>query len=193
MSVFELKTLNLRDGAKVFLRSPEEDDAEKLLAYLDVVRRETPFLMFGPEDDLPSVAWERNWIKERRDDRGGVQIMAFNAMGKVLGLCGIDVSRFDCSKHRGELGISVCAQWCGRGLGGALMDELIAWATAKPGLEVLMLSVMEENDRAIRVYERSGFVAGGRSRWSIRRGGKYVDEIIMSRWVGEGPEPPRTD
>lgn len=71
MSLFTNKTITLPDGAEVLLRSPELDDAPRLIAYLDIVRRETEFLYWGPDDDLPDVAKERDWISSRRDERGG--------------------------------------------------------------------------------------------------------------------------
>lgn len=55
MSLFDNKTITLPDGAFVTLRSPELDDAPALIEYLDAVRRETPFLMWGSDDELPDT------------------------------------------------------------------------------------------------------------------------------------------
>ncbi len=187
MSVFTPKTLTLKDGAKVTLRSPEEDDAPRLIDYLDAVRRETDFILFSPDDDLPELEWERNWVRSNRDG-AGVQIMA-EADGEVVSLCGIGCGGHERVRHRGDIGISVRQAWCDRGLGTLLMHELVGWAEQSDAVDVLTLGVFADNPRAIRVYEKAGFAVDGRRRWQTKRGDDYVDELIMSRWVGRGPEP----
>ena len=41
----------------------------------------------------------------------------------------------------------------------------------------------------MHVYEKVGFVREGERRWGTKRGGRYIGEVYMSRWVG-GPEEP---
>ena len=63
MSLFLPKKVTLRDGGQVLLRSPEVEEAKQLIDYLDVIRHDTPFLMWGPDDELPSLDKEREWVK----------------------------------------------------------------------------------------------------------------------------------
>ncbi|MEM1027372.1 MAG: GNAT family protein [Planctomycetota bacterium] len=191
MSVFEPKTLTLRDGAAVSLRTPVEDDAPQLIEYLDAMRKETTGILFAPEDPLPTVEWERNWVRGRREGRG-VMILTEDDAGQIVSLCSVEPGGRSRTAHRGEVGISLRAAWCDRGLGTQLMDELVAWSEAQPDLDLLTLCVYADNPRAIRVYEKVGFVHEGRRRWHIKRDGQYVDQIEMSRWVGGDPEPAST-
>jgi acetyltransferase (GNAT) family protein len=48
------------------------------------------------------------------------------------------------------------------------------------GLHRVALFVFEFNERAIRTYQRCGFVIEGRSRESIFRDGRWWDELAMS-------------
>jgi hypothetical protein len=48
------------------------------------------------------------------------------------------------------------------------------------GLHRVGLFVFEFNERAIRAYQRVGFVLEGRARQSIRRDGRWWDELQMS-------------
>ena len=48
------------------------------------------------------------------------------------------------------------------------------------GLHRIALFVFEFNERAIRAYQRCGFVVEGRSRESIWRDGRWWDELAMS-------------
>jgi RimJ/RimL family protein N-acetyltransferase len=45
--------------------------------------------------------------------------------------------------------------------------------------------VFDDNPRAIRVYERLGFVHEGRKREADFRDGKYRDKVMMSLLEGE--------
>jgi ribosomal protein S18 acetylase RimI-like enzyme len=56
-----------------------------------------------------------------------------------------------------ELGIGIVAGWRGRGVGRALLEALFRQARTD-GFEALSLSVERENERAVRLYEKSGFV-----------------------------------
>jgi RimJ/RimL family protein N-acetyltransferase len=47
-------------------------------------------------------------------------------------------------------------------------------------LHRIALYVFEFNERAIRAYERCGFVVEGRARESIWRDGRWWDELAMS-------------
>ncbi len=186
MSIFEAKTLTLRDGARVHLRSPTEDDAPRLLAYIDAVRHETTGILFAPEDELPSLKWERQWIRGNRE-KAGIQIMAEDEAGDMIALCSAGCDARHRIRHRADIGISVRAAWCDRGLGTLLMKELVAWGRAEPGVEVLSLGVYADNPRALRVYEKVGFTHDGERRWHVKRDGQFVNEVVMSCWVGTEP------
>ena len=179
------ETLTLRDGSVVTVRSPAPDDAEALLGYLGRVRRESHFLQFGPDDVLPTVEQEREWIASATSGPTSCQVLV-EADGAAVALAGL-AGRTACVKtaHRAVLGLSVCEDWQGRGLGRLLMEQLVAWARANPALDLLELLVQGSNNRARRLYASLGFVVDGEKPGSIRRaGGALVAEISMSLWVG---------
>lgn len=43
------------------------------------------------------------------------------------------------------------------------------------------LTVFEDNERAIRLYEKFGFEKEGVKRMSVIKNGKYINEILMAR------------
>ena len=122
MSIFTPKEIELSDGQKLRLRSPELDDAQKLLDRFERVRAESTGLTSSPDDELPTLEWERDWIRGCREG-GGVQVLAIGPSEQFVALCGIHAGKVQRMRHRGELGISLDAAWCGRGLGTLLMHE----------------------------------------------------------------------
>lgn len=190
MACFEPAHQTLRDGAVISLASPTPEDAEALLDYLDCIRRETQFLIWAPADELLTVEQERQWVRDHLESPDAVLIAARHA-GQVVGLAGASGGgRFCRARHRAELGISLLARWCDRGLGTALMREVVSWTERHPGLCVLRLSVYANNPRAIAVYRKAGFAEEGRRRWAVRlEDGTFLDDVVMSRWTG-GHDPP---
>jgi RimJ/RimL family protein N-acetyltransferase len=95
--------------------------------------------------------------------------------GKLVGSLHVDASRHGF----GEIGMAVARDWRGRGVGSALMVAAIEWAREQ-GLHKLCLSVFAQNDAAIALYRKFGFVEEGRRIKQYRRtSGELWDTIEM--------------
>jgi RimJ/RimL family protein N-acetyltransferase len=68
----------------------------------------------------------------------------------------------------------------GNGYGTEATQLMLDHAFGVLGLHRIALFVFEFNERAIRAYQRCGFVIEGRSRESIWRDGRWWDELAMS-------------
>ncbi|WP_311794586.1 GNAT family N-acetyltransferase [Ferirhizobium litorale] len=83
--------------------------------------------------------------------------------------------------HAAALGMGVHDSYIGKGIGSALLGELIEIADNWLDLKRLELTVYADNDAAIRLYERFGFEKEGLLRAFGFRAGKYVDAYTMAR------------
>jgi RimJ/RimL family protein N-acetyltransferase len=68
----------------------------------------------------------------------------------------------------------------GRGYGTEATELMLAHAFTRLALHRVALTVFEFNTRAIRSYEKCGFVVEGRARDAILREGRFWAEIHMS-------------
>lgn len=78
-------------------------------------------------------------------------------------------------------GVAIDPVFAGKGYGLNLMQEVIADATHHGFLRI-ELSVATENDKAIRLYEKAGFVREGVLRkftW-LRSENRFLDEMVMA-------------
>ena len=67
-----------------------------------------------------------------------------------------------------------------KGVGSALVEAVINRARNLPAIEQIDLTVVSDNERAIKLYNRFGFVLYGLEPSSIKRGpGQYQDEALM--------------
>ncbi len=100
--------------------------------------------------------------------------------GEVVGHIHVERSRHGF----GDLGMAVAKEWRGRGVGSALMAAAIDWAAAQ-GLHKLSLEVFPDNQRAIALYRKFGFVEEGRLVKQYRRqSGELWDAIQMGLLLG---------
>ncbi|WP_263264720.1 GNAT family N-acetyltransferase [Pseudomonas sp. RIT-PI-S] len=80
-----------------------------------------------------------------------------------------------------SLTIVVHPGYVGQGVGSALMQGLLGWASERPGLVKIELRVREPNASARRLYERFGFTEEGRQAKHVRLpNGRLIDDICMA-------------
>jgi RimJ/RimL family protein N-acetyltransferase len=80
-----------------------------------------------------------------------------------------------------EIGIHIGEkQYWDRGFGTEAMQLMCRHAFDDLNLHRLWLQVFETNQRAIRAYEKAGFILEGKFREAKYLNGRYVDVLIMS-------------
>jgi RimJ/RimL family protein N-acetyltransferase len=101
--------------------------------------------------------------------------------GEVVGHAFLDPMAMAATAHVFHLTIVVHPGFTGRGVGRALMTEMLGWARTHPVLEKIELRVRATNARALALYLRSGFVEEGRLRRRVRiDDGVYLDDVAMA-------------
>lgn len=94
--------------------------------------------------------------------------------GRPIGTLGVQVRR-----GVADLGMMVASDWRGRGVGSALMEACISFAT-EHGAHKLMLEVWPHNTAAQRLYRKFGFKQEGLLiRHYRRRNGELWDAVKM--------------
>ena len=83
-------------------------------------------------------------------------------------------------RHRGGIwGVYVSEECRGKGVGRALLGELIGLVQLLPGMEQVALAVSRQNAAAKSLYESLGFEVYGCERRALKIGDEYVDEELM--------------
>jgi putative acetyltransferase len=102
--------------------------------------------------------------------------------GKVIGMVGIHLLKSARQRHIACLGMMVRTEYQGRGIGKKLLENILDLADNWLMLVRVELEVTPDNERAICLYNSFGFEVEGRKKYSIIKGGKYADLIIMARY-----------
>lgn len=77
--------------------------------------------------------------------------------------------------------MAVHDKWHSKGVGTALMKALLDLAENWLNLSRLELNVFTDNEPALRLYKKLGFVIEGRHKKYAFRDGGYVDAYTMAR------------
>jgi|GEM_PF-1693626 len=121
----------------------------------------------------------------RADQTGRDLVLVAERGGRVVGRL---VFRGECRArlaHRGSFSIMVERTQRGSGVGTALIGAMLDWARVGGRVKKITLRVLATNTRARRLYRSLGFVREGVLRKGVRLSQtRYVDEVVMSIWLG---------
>lgn len=99
----------------------------------------------------------------------------------IVGTAGLSVNGNHRMRHSGNIGIMIHKDYQNQGVGTALIAALIDVADKWLMLVRLELTVFEDNEKAIHLYEKFGFEKEGLKRFAAIREGKYENENLMAR------------
>jgi len=99
---------------------------------------------------------------------------------QLIGMAGFFRRRGEKICHRGGIwGVYVSEECRGKGVGRALLAELIGLVQLLPGIEQVTLAVSRQNAGARSLYESMGFEVYGCEKSALKIGDEYVDEELM--------------
>lgn len=150
------KTLLLKNGKELHLRNATREDAQKVCDLFQLTHAQTDFLLAYPEESSFTVRQEEDFLNGLLENPREVMLLA-EVDGSLAGcasVCAVG-SRYKL-QHRAEFGISVDKAFWSMGIGRALTQAAIECAKTAQ-YSYLELSVVADNDRAVRMYQKAGF------------------------------------
>lgn len=173
------KIINLKNGKEALLRNGEFADGEAVFVNFNETHAETDYLLSYPDENSFDAQQEAEFLKEKTESPNEIEIVAV-VDGVVAGTAGIEaVGAKYKLKHRAELGIAILKEYWGLGIGKALMETCIECAK-DAGYTQLELNVVAENERAVSLYKKMGFVEYGRNpRGFNSRVSGYQEVVYM--------------
>ncbi len=179
----EIIVPTLRD--KTFSLRPARPDDVQIFAVLE--RDATIHRMFGGSSaDLKPYSQEdaRRWVQNLINHPCAWVIDAGGAIGQAR------LDRLDMQDRRASFAIGILdAKWLGLGIGTQAAKLVLDFAFRTLGLHRISVRVLAYNTRAIRSYEKCGFVIEGREREAGFVDGAWYDDVIMGILDREFLEP----
>ena len=158
----------------VVIRAACPDDAEAITALHNL-----PGYRYGTlRTPFHSVTDIRRSLENPTGD--GRRLVA-DLNGQVIGDIGLTLAGNPRRRHTASIGMGVHDEFAGHGVGSALMTAVLNIADNWLNLRRVELTVFTDNEPAIRLYERHGFVTEGCLKQFAFRDGHYVDAFTMAR------------
>lgn len=179
--VFEERSLKDKLGRTIVLRNARPEDAEDLIKYLKITSAETPYLIREPEEITMTETKEKQFIQAKIDAERELMLVAF-LDGKHVGNCSLmSIAPYKRYKHRCEVAIALYKEYCGCGIGKAML-QIVLDVAKQVGYEQAELEVVAENKDAIHLYEKLGFEKHGTFPDSMKfADGSYMDAYWMMK------------
>ncbi len=156
--IFEKKEYILKVGRKLTLRSPEKEDAAEVLEVFTKIAEETHFTLNYPEEiyNKYTVESEAAFLEAMKNNPNSLMILAF-VEDKYAGSCNIDFRTIMKTKHRATIGVGLAKEYWGLGIASILFENMLQAAKDRQDTTQLELDVLEDNERAVRLYKKFGF------------------------------------
>ncbi len=138
-----------------------------------------PFAFGKAIEEHKSVGCEV-WAARFRDAApGNFHLGAFEAE-RLVGMATMLRETGLKDRHKGRIyGVYVTPAWRGKGIGRAVICDLLARARTDPSLEQVLLCVAASQTAAKAMYRRLGFETFGTEPNALKVGSQYVDEDHM--------------
>ena len=162
------------------IRTAEVADAEAIAA-AEAETAGTPGLLVGQPGEIPLDAYRTKIAKLAS---GGRYIVA-EQDGAVVGHALLDPLPMRANAHVFQLTIVVHPANVGRGIGRAMLRDLLEWAQRDRRVGKVELNVRAGNLRAQNLYRSMGFVEEARFRGRVRRTDGQIEDDLGMAWFPE--------
>lgn len=163
----------VRAVTEPIVRPLRPDDVPETVDVVAEVAAEGIWL--GTPPGFDKAARRDAWLADLQDPARRGFVVVDPETGWILGNGGVQIAPYGVA----EVGMALAKDARGRGLGGHLLDALIA-AAGDLGAHKVFLYVWPHNEAALRLYLSRGFAVEGRLRSHYRRpDGQVWDCIVM--------------
>lgn len=164
----------------IIIEKAKPEDAKDMLEFFSMVGGESDNLTFGSEGLPISEEVEAKYIENKNKSGRNIMILA-KRNGEIIGNASLDCMSRRMS-HRGSFAIAVRKDYWGNGVGSLLLETIIKHAQSID-LEIISLEVRSDHVRAIKLYEKYGFVKIGMFPGFFKIGQQYVDFDLMNLYL----------
>ncbi|RLJ86442.1 GNAT family N-acetyltransferase [Planococcus citreus] len=165
----------------LLIRTAEHGDARSLALLQKAVEAESDFMLYGKDERSLSTQRVRKQIIEWKQSGHSTIIIAI-LNGQHVGYLMVIGNEAKRASHRASLVLGLLKEAQGKGIAKSLLEKAEEWAKQK-GISRLELTVLGANERARKLYEKTGFEAEGTRRRSLIIDGKEQDEIYLAKFL----------
>jgi len=170
----------MKNEIPIIAREAHVQDAAQLVDFVTHLSQETElYIVLQPGEFTLTVEEEAELLNKYALSDNSAYFVA-EADGQIVGGLNLKGGTRAGNRHCAVLGISVGKGWRGVGVGSQLMAHAIQWARQSGVLKRIELFVFVENEPALHLYEKFGFMIEGRLRKAVYRHERFYDDYLMA-------------
>lgn len=166
-------------SGRIRLRAPERSDIPRFVTWLNDPEVRAGLLVSLPLSTADEDGWFEAMLKRPLEEHPMTIEVRQGDDWLPVGNCGFHNVDWRCRAAEVGIFIGEKSLW-NRGYGTEVIRLLLKHGFNTLNLNRIALDVYETNPRAIRSYEKAGFVHEGRRRQAMYKDGRYVDILQMS-------------
>ena len=169
-----------KNGLKVVFRPEQSRDTEMLWAMFSTLSKKSASNLLPP---FPRERIE-SWTREINYNEvlAIVAVLTETDNKRIIGSTSLKFNSHEALKHKAELGLTIHDDYQNMSIGTALLKQIINVAQTKK-LKKIHLNVSAENDHAIHLYKKAGFVIEGTLQNESYVNRRYRDEHRMTLFL----------
>ena len=160
------------------IRLAQQEDAERLLEIQQDILKEQRYLITTIHEFYQTVEGLKSWIRLKLENKREMILVA-EEDGSVVGWLVLQSQNRERLAHIGIVSMMVEKVYRCRGIGTALLGELLLWAEENPFIEKVSGSALSTNNGAIALYKKLGFSEEGQKIDEVKIDHIYIDEILL--------------
>lgn len=168
------------DGLEALVRPARQEDMTGLVNVIETVASEETYVVAAKL--VATVS--RDGVLLRRNERKDRVFFVATIEGDAAGWLHVEGPQFPSMDHTAELTLGVLDRYRGDGLGSALMDRGLEWATEQ-GYRKIYQSLPAANERAIAFLESKGWTVESTREGHYQIDGELVDEVQLAIWLDD--------
>lgn len=174
------QTLKVKEKATIRELNLEISDLIKFGCFLEKLDNQTDFLLYESGERNTSIEYLTNYYKNLRNSNSKVFVCEYK--NEIIAFISGIRRKPKRVSHIIYIVTGVLEDYRGKGIGNKLFKKIFSWSS-KAKISRIELKVREDNNIAIKLYEKLGFEKEGIRNKAVKFKGKFYDEIYMSKII----------
>ena len=174
-----IQSFKSKSRKNIDIIAPSMDWLDEILRWANVLSREDTFLTFDPGKEILRED-EEKWLEHRVTVQEKGRGFLFWAIYDNHIIGSVDINRGSNVRdwHVGTIGLMVDKDFRGEGIGKYLLDFILKKGR-EAGIRTAVLDCFSDNETALELYKKMGFVEFGRLPDGLYRKNHFSDRVYM--------------
>ncbi len=156
-------------------RQIKKEDVRAFYDCMKAIDQETEYMLYEPDERV----WNQDLLEGKIEREQDFLVGAFEEKD-IVGFLSAERGTARRIQHSAYIVVGIQKAYCHRGIGSQFFAMLDDWARTNH-ITRLELTVRCDNEPAIHLYRKNGFVVEGVKKHTMRVNGEYVDEYTMAK------------